>query len=149
MRHNFDEEVNRVGSNCEKWDLEGEHGRLIPLSVADTDFKAPKEVVDAVKRKADFGVYAYPKRFPISFHTSISKPCNSPLSFVSEKNACSPVVEILIVFFSSAFFPSSVDLPPHPASRLAAIAIHNPPPNNIFFIIFSLFSLLIFCLKES
>lgn len=59
MRHNFDEEVNRVGSNCEKWDLEGEHGRLIPLSVADTDFKAPKEVVDAVKRKADFGVYAY------------------------------------------------------------------------------------------
>lgn len=59
MRHNFDEKVNRVGSNCEKWDLEGESGKLIPLGVADTDFKAPEEVINAVKKKAEFGVYAY------------------------------------------------------------------------------------------
>ena len=57
--HNFDEPVNRIGSVCEKWDLEGEGGRLIPLGVADTDFKAPQPVIDTVMKKAEFGVYAY------------------------------------------------------------------------------------------
>ena len=57
--HNFDEPVNRIGSVCEKWDLEGEGGKLIPLGVADTDFKAPQPVIDTVMRKAEFGVYAY------------------------------------------------------------------------------------------
>lgn len=57
--HNFDEPVNRIGSVCEKWDLEGEGGKLIPLGVADTDFKAPQPVIDTVMKKAEFGVYAY------------------------------------------------------------------------------------------
>ena len=57
--HNFDEPVNRVGSGSEKWDLEGEGGSLLPLSVADTDFKAPQPVIETVMKKADFGVYGY------------------------------------------------------------------------------------------
>ena len=41
-----------IGSVCEKWDLEGEGGKLIPLGVADTDFKAPQPVIDTVIKKA-------------------------------------------------------------------------------------------------
>lgn len=57
--HDFDEPVNRIGSICEKWDIEGENGNIIPLSVADTDFKAPEPVIETVIKKASFGVYGY------------------------------------------------------------------------------------------
>ena len=57
--HNFDEVVNRVNTDSFKWDYEGENGKYIPLGVADTDFKAPQPVIEAVKAKAEFGVYAY------------------------------------------------------------------------------------------
>ena len=52
MQYNFDDPVNRVGSNSYKWDTEGEAGRLIPLSVADTDFRSPLPVIEAVRKKA-------------------------------------------------------------------------------------------------
>ena len=61
MKHtyNFDEPVNRIGTDSYKWDMEGENGVMIPLGVADSDFKAPAKVMDVVKKKAEFGVYAY------------------------------------------------------------------------------------------
>lgn len=59
MVHNFDEVINRVGTDSFKWDYEGEDGKYIPLGVADTDFKAPQPVIDVVRAKAEFGVYAY------------------------------------------------------------------------------------------
>lgn len=57
--HNFDEVVNRLHTDSYKWDCEGEQGKYIPLGVADTDFKAPKEVIQAVHDRADLGVYGY------------------------------------------------------------------------------------------
>ncbi|MFJ8260833.1 MalY/PatB family protein [Rummeliibacillus sp. NPDC094406] len=59
MIHNFDETINRIGSDSDKWDNEGKGGTLIPLGIADTDYKAPREVLDAVKEKVDFGVFGY------------------------------------------------------------------------------------------
>ena len=57
--HNFDEPICRVNTDSFKWDYEGESGKYIPLGVADTDFKAPQEIIDAVREKVDFGVFAY------------------------------------------------------------------------------------------
>ena len=57
--HNFDEPINRIGTDSFKWDYEGEDGKYIPLGVADTDFKVPQEAIDAVRKRVDFGVYAY------------------------------------------------------------------------------------------
>lgn len=56
--YNFDEPVNRIGTDSYKWDMEGKGGK-IPLGVADSDFRAPIEVIEVVKKKAEFGVYAY------------------------------------------------------------------------------------------
>lgn len=39
--HDFDEPIDRVGTDSYKWDHEGEGGKYIPLGVADTDFRAP------------------------------------------------------------------------------------------------------------
>lgn len=59
MAHNFDENINRVGTDSDKWDNEGQSGSLIPLGIADTDFRAPCEVLDALRQKVDFGVFGY------------------------------------------------------------------------------------------
>ncbi|HPR30451.1 MAG TPA: PatB family C-S lyase [Prolixibacteraceae bacterium] len=69
----FDEVINRVDSNCEKWDDRlSIFGRkdVLPLWVADTDFQTPKFIVDAVKKRADHEVYGYPM-IPTSFYDSI------------------------------------------------------------------------------
>ncbi len=57
--HNFDEPINRIGTDSFKWDYEGENGKYLPLGVADTDFKAPEEAIAAVRKRTEFGVYAY------------------------------------------------------------------------------------------
>lgn len=61
-KYNFDEIVNRKGTNSIKWDhLESKFGRddLLPLWVADMDFKCPPPVVEAMKKVADHGIYGY------------------------------------------------------------------------------------------
>lgn len=57
--HNFDDVVNRLHTDSYKWDCEGEQGKYIPLGVADTDFKAPEEVIQAIHDRADLGIYGY------------------------------------------------------------------------------------------
>jgi len=60
--HNFDEVINRRNTSSVKWDnLKNLYGRddLIPLWVADMDFKSPPAVIKALKERADHGVYGY------------------------------------------------------------------------------------------
>lgn len=52
----------RHGTNCSKWDiLQSKYGEsdLVSMWVADMDFKAPKEVIDILKKKIEFGVFGY------------------------------------------------------------------------------------------
>ncbi len=61
-KYNFDEIINRKGTNSIKWDhLESRFGRddLLPLWVADMDFKCPPAVIEAMKKVADHGIYGY------------------------------------------------------------------------------------------
>lgn len=73
----FDQINNRIGSNSLKWDgYESRYPGLdakgcLPMWVADSDFKAPKEVIDALIEVAKFGVYGYPKGASQAFNKSI------------------------------------------------------------------------------
>jgi cysteine-S-conjugate beta-lyase len=73
MDYNFDEIIDRSNSNCEKYDsrkrIFGKED-LIPLWVADTDFKTPDFIVNAVKKRAAHEIYGYPIK-PDSFYMSI------------------------------------------------------------------------------
>jgi len=63
LKYNFDIKMERRGTNCEKWDfLEEEFGKkdLLALWVADMDFPAPPEVLDALHKKIDEGALGYP-----------------------------------------------------------------------------------------
>ena len=62
MRYNFDEMVNRANTNSLKYDYAKEMGKpesAIPLWVADMDFKAPKEVTEALIKSANHSVFGY------------------------------------------------------------------------------------------
>lgn len=73
MKYNFDEIIDRRNTNCEKYDdLLAVFGKdnLIPMWVADTDFRTPDFIVDAIKKRAEHEVYGYPM-IPDSFYNSI------------------------------------------------------------------------------
>ena len=61
-KYNFDEVIDRKNTNSLKWDYAKRRGKpedVIPLWVADMDFKAPKEVIDALIAKASHGIFGY------------------------------------------------------------------------------------------
>ena len=69
MKYDFDELIERRGTDCVKWDERprvGEHSSgmvpsadVIPLWVADMDFKAAPAILEAVKKRAEHGVFGY------------------------------------------------------------------------------------------
>ena len=58
MKYNFDEIVERRGTGCVKWD-ESPSDDVIPLWVADMDFKAAPAILEAVRKRAEHGVFGY------------------------------------------------------------------------------------------
>ncbi len=64
MDYNFDKEIDRRGTYSYKWDSAYRYfgtNDLIPLWIADMDFKAPPEVVKALEKRASHGIYGYTK----------------------------------------------------------------------------------------
>ena len=64
MKYDFDELIDRRGTGCVKWDESPREGMdhvsdLIPLWVADMDFKAAPAILEAVRRRAEHGVFGY------------------------------------------------------------------------------------------
>ena len=74
MNYDFDQRINRNGTNSYKWDYVKRDGAIVPwddtdatrherpvlpLWVADMDFPCPQPVVDAVSEIAGMGVYGY------------------------------------------------------------------------------------------
>ena len=58
MKYDFDELVERRGTGCVKWD-ECPNDEVIPLWVADMDFKAAPAIQEAVRKRAEHGVFGY------------------------------------------------------------------------------------------
>ena len=80
MDFKFDEEIDRMGTNCVKWEfiatedaiIYGDHAhprhgdqRLLPMWIADMDFRAPPAVIESLTERAKQGVFGY------------SAPCDS------------------------------------------------------------------------
>jgi len=57
MKHLFDQVVDRTHSNSIRWDKYGPG--VIPLWVADMDFRSPECVVQALSKRIDHGIYGY------------------------------------------------------------------------------------------
>ncbi len=67
MKYDFDEIIQRKGTHSVKWDGLGEHfGKddLLPMWVADMDFRTPPFVMEAMRRYLDNEVLGYPTAYP-------------------------------------------------------------------------------------
>jgi len=75
MSYNFDEIIDRSNTSCVKWDLAEKYFQakdLLPMWVADMDFKTPDFIVEAIKKRASHEVFGYTVR-PDSYYESIIK----------------------------------------------------------------------------
>jgi len=73
MKYNFDELVDRRNSDSVKWrELEEFQGEkdVLPMWVADMDFKSSDEIIEALKTRVEHGVFGYPY-IDDSFYESI------------------------------------------------------------------------------
>ena len=62
MKYNFDEIIERRGTNSVKWDgVKNIWGRddLLPMWVADMDFRTPPFVMDALRKRLEHEVLGY------------------------------------------------------------------------------------------
>ncbi len=75
MKYDFDKVVDRTGTESLKWVYPRKVLKVddaIPMWVADMDFEAPPAVVEAVKRRAEHGVFGYPLVPPSFFAAAIA-----------------------------------------------------------------------------
>ena len=73
MKYNFDEIIDRKNTSCVKWDFAEQYFEakdLLPMWVADMDFKTPDFIVEAVKKRAEHEIYGYTVR-PESYYKSM------------------------------------------------------------------------------
>ncbi|MDO5292924.1 MAG: MalY/PatB family protein [bacterium] len=56
MQYNFDEVVNRRNTGSLKWDVKEQ---VLPMWVADMDFKTAPEIADALKSRMEHGIFGY------------------------------------------------------------------------------------------
>jgi cysteine-S-conjugate beta-lyase len=62
MKHNFDEENNRLNTYCTQWDyIQDRFNKkdLIPFSISDTDFKVPLPVYEKLNKVLEHQIYGY------------------------------------------------------------------------------------------
>ena len=75
MIYNFDDPVNRQGTNCVKYDLRSEvfgNDKLIPMWVADMDFRTPPFIIEAIKKRLDHEILGYTIRREEYFESLIN-----------------------------------------------------------------------------
>ncbi len=58
--NNFDEIINRRDSGSYKWDSSS-HSDVIPMWVADMDFRTAPAIIDALRRRVEHGIFGYTK----------------------------------------------------------------------------------------
>lgn len=73
MKYNFDQVIDRNGNRAAKYDERVKKfgtDKVIPLWVADMDFRTAQPIIDAMKRRADEGIWGYTSR-PDSYFEAI------------------------------------------------------------------------------
>ena len=70
MKYNFDEIIPRRGTNSYKWDSSGD-ADVLPMWVADMDFRTAPPVVEALKKRVEHGIYGY-VRVPDAYYEAVT-----------------------------------------------------------------------------
>lgn len=69
---NFDEIIPRKDTNSYKWDSNPETENILPMWVADMDFKTAPAIIEALRRRVDHGIFGY-TRVPDEYYSAITR----------------------------------------------------------------------------
>lgn len=69
MKYDFDELIDRRGTDCVKWD--SEPAGVLPMWVADMDFKTAPCITEALKKRVEQGIFGY-TRVPESYYDAVT-----------------------------------------------------------------------------
>lgn len=96
MTFNFDERISRHNTDCYKWDIDSPEQDIVPLWVADMDFRVAPRIVSALQKRVAHGVFGYTK-VPQSFYDSI-------VGWYSRRYSCS--VDPSSIIYTSGVVPA-------------------------------------------
>lgn len=68
--YDFDKIIPRRGTNSYKWDSMPEDRDVLPLWVADMDFRTAPAIIDALARRVEHGIYGY-VHVPVKYYKSV------------------------------------------------------------------------------
>ncbi len=83
MQNNFDEKIVRRGTNSYKWDSKT-NDDIIPLWVADMDFKTAQPIIDALTNRVQHGIFGYTK-VPDTYYNAVISWFGRRHNFTIEK----------------------------------------------------------------
>ena len=69
MKYDFDELITRRGTGCVKWDEQPE-GDIIPMWVADMDFRCATPIINALRKRVEHGIFGY-THVPEKYYDSV------------------------------------------------------------------------------
>ena len=121
MKYNFDELVPRRGSNSYKWDSAGSED-VLPMWVADMDFRTAPAVVEALRKRVEHGIFGYVK-VPTAYYDAIGDWFKRRHSWRVEKDW---------VLFTTGVVPALsaiIKALTHPGDKVLV----QPPVYNCFF----------------
>jgi len=107
---NFDEIIDRTKTSAIKWDQKFmkkyfKYDDMLPLWVADMDFRAPDELLNALKKRAEHGIFGY-QMAPDSYYDAIINWFKRRHEWVIEKDwikfapGVVPAINFIIQYFS-------------------------------------------------
>ena len=70
MKYNFDEIIPRRGTNSYKWDS-ARDADVLPMWVADMDFRTAPPVVEALRKRVEHGIFGY-VRVPDAYYAAVT-----------------------------------------------------------------------------
>ncbi|MDF2934033.1 MAG: cystathionine beta-lyase [Chryseobacterium sp.] len=94
MKYNFDEIVPRKNTHSVKWDL-AKDPEVLPMWVADMDFKTAPEIIETISDKVSHGVFGY-GIIPQDFHQAIIDWWKDNHQFTIEKDWLLPVPGMIL-----------------------------------------------------
>ena len=71
MEYNFDELIVRRATNSYKWDTP-EDGDVLPMWVADMDFRTAPVIVEALRKRVEHGIFGY-TRVPQAYYDAVTE----------------------------------------------------------------------------
>lgn len=92
MKYNFDEIIDRKYTDAIKW--ESSSPDILPMWIADMDFKTAPEIIEALQNRISHGVFGYTQT-PEHFYISIQKWWKKRYQLAIEKESIIPVSGVI------------------------------------------------------